>query len=316
MLLKRRRSRFIYTLIYFSVTIILWRSLTNKQQQRSEAIVTLLAGDSYLCGALVLGYTLKKYGATNDRDLFVLIPHGTLNNTHHRSMLKQVGWKIINVKRMSFPSRVTPRLVDGLVKLYAWNMTQYTTIATLDSDTMLLGSIEEPFETIRDNSDIQMLAVNNLFLGRRKLYQKWKNKYFNTGVLFFGPKMIHFENLIRFASNKSYYELSTPQQNLLNTYYLNQWHELSMIYNLLDYIPHNDSLYKDHWNKNTRIVHFAGYRKPWQLNIKNKTRIMPTSDAERVWHSIFSEMVNTYGWTKEDFLRRDASKSTVLQFDF
>ncbi|CAF3971253.1 unnamed protein product, partial [Adineta steineri] len=123
-----------------------------ERNTRREAIVSLYTGDTYLPAILVLGYTLNKYHVNNNRDMILLIPKGSLNDDRHIAMIKTIGWKLMYVTRMSYPGKVNPQLVDGLVKLHAWNMTQYDIILTLDADAMIVGSIEEPFEQMRTNS--------------------------------------------------------------------------------------------------------------------------------------------------------------------
>jgi hypothetical protein len=65
-----------------------------EQKHHREAIVTMLTGDSYIPGALVLAYTLKKYNATTNRDCILFIPYVTTISSYHLAMLTKLGWKI------------------------------------------------------------------------------------------------------------------------------------------------------------------------------------------------------------------------------
>ncbi|CAF3297375.1 unnamed protein product, partial [Rotaria sp. Silwood2] len=132
-----------------------------KRITRSEAIISVLTDDEFLLAVLVLGFSLNKHHAVIDRDMILFISQGTIYSTRHLAMLKAVGWKLVYVKPRRFPGTVKPRLVDGLIKLYAWNLTQYKMIATFDADAVVIGSIEEPFKYLRTNPNIQMLAVDN-----------------------------------------------------------------------------------------------------------------------------------------------------------
>ena len=235
-------------------------SASHRTKRNTEAIVSLYTGDLFLSGIVVLGYTLHKFGATVQRDMILLIPEKAINNTHHLAMLKRMGWRLLYVKPMSFPDKVQARLADGLVKLYAWKLTQYNIIAVLDADTMLIDSIEEPFRLLRVNSSISLLAATN-----PSLYHDDKqepNAMFNAGVLFFRPAIHHFDNLVTLSRNKSYYNLYLPQQNLFNNYFRYQWTNLSMAYNLQNNVNAKRTIWVDEQNR-ARIVHFAGGIKPW-----------------------------------------------------
>jgi hypothetical protein len=284
---------------------ILCRHMTlktcSKGVIRREAIVSLLTSDSFLPASLVLGYSLNKYNASIGRDMILLIPIGAINDTRHIAMLRAIGWTLMYVKRVPFPDKVHPRLVDGLVKLYAWKLTQYDIIATLDADTMLTGSIEEPFEQMYKNSSIQMLAVDALMIIRK--YSKEGNVYFNAGVLFFRPNIHHFNELMRLSTNKSYYNLTFPQQNLLNTYFQGQWIGLPMAFHMYYQLERSHPLWLANKN-NSRIVHYAGPYKPWYVK-NNKKEV--ELDTDLIWYRYFANVIYENGWKKQDFLVPSAS---------
>ncbi|CAF1348843.1 unnamed protein product [Adineta steineri] len=279
-------------------------SVQNSESDTNrEAIVSLYTGDKYLPGILVLGYTLNKYNVSNNRDMILLLPKGSLYDERHLAMLKTIGWKLMYVKRLSFPGKVLPQLVDGLVKLYAWNMTQYDAIVTLDADTMIVGSIEEPFQQMRINSTIQMLAVDDP--GVSPSDRKGLRSYFNGGVLFFRPNSTHFNELVHLSANKSYYGLKYPQQNLLNKYFRDRWIPLSPIFNMLDLFNGQHHM----WNnrlKNLHIIHFAGSQKPWNVIRRIRKKQL---DTDIIWRRCFATLITENGWREDDFLVPLASQS-------
>ncbi|CAF1017487.1 unnamed protein product [Adineta steineri] len=275
----------------------------SESDTNREAIVSIYTGDTYLPAILVLGYTLNKYHVNNNRDMILLIPKGSLNDDRHIAMIKTIGWKLMYVTRMSYPGKVNPQLVDGLVKLHAWNMTQYDIILTLDADAMIVGSIEEPFEQMRTNSTIQMLAVDDA--GIPSSYRKELRSYFNSGVLFFRPNSTHFTELVHLSANKSFYDLKYPQQNLLNKYFHDHWIPLPPIFNMLDHLNGKHHVWNNQTN-NSRIIHFAGSRKPWNGIRRIKKNQL---DTDRMWRQYFATLVTENGWRKDDFLVPLASKT-------
>jgi hypothetical protein len=277
------------------------KTCSNGVIQR-EAIVSLLTGDGFLPASLVLGYSLKKYNASIGRDMILLIPTGAINDIHHIAMLRAIGWTLTYVKPIPFPDKVRPRLVDGLVKFYAWKLTQYDIIATLDADTVLTGSIEEPFQQMRKNSSIPILAVDHAVKPFK--YRKKLRFYFNAGVLLFRPNIHHFNELIRLSANRSYYNLDLPQQNLLNKYFQTQWVALPMAFNMHDQLNRSHPLWLANKN-NSRIIHYAGASKPWH-HIKDKKNLK--LDTFLIWSRYFANLIHENNWKKQDFLVPSASK--------
>ena len=269
---------------------------TSKSNIRREAIVSIFSGDSYLPAILVLGYSLNKYNVSNNRDMIVLIPSGGIFDSRHIAMIQIIGWTVKYVKRIPYPGKVHPQLINGLLKLYAWNMTQYDIIATLDADSMIVHSIEEPFQQMRTNSDIQMLAVDDA--GIPSSYRKELRSYFNSGVLFFRPNTNHFTQLVHLSSKKSYYDLTYPQQNLLNKYFRDQWVQLPSAFNMLEHLNGKHPIWVNQ-TENLRIIHFAGSHKPWDALHSTKRKKF---NADLIWRRFFTILVTENGWQKEDFL--------------
>lgn len=93
----------------------------------SRSISLCLSLHAYTCmraramfsGALVLGWSLRKYGGS--RDFIALVPNGTLP-AGQAKMLTAVGWTVQEVARLPLPQtkEVDWRFEDMLVKLYAF----------------------------------------------------------------------------------------------------------------------------------------------------------------------------------------------------
>jgi hypothetical protein len=80
-------------------------------------------------------------------------------------------------------------------------MTQCDIIATLNGDSMIVDSIEEPIQQMRTKSDIRMEVFDDA--GIPSSYRKELRSYFNSGVLFFQPNNHNFTQLVRLSSNKN-----------------------------------------------------------------------------------------------------------------
>ncbi len=273
---------------------------TSLARHHREAIVTMLAGDSYTPGALVLAYTLQKYGAMTNRDCILFIPYVTTISSYRLAMLAKLGWKITYLKPIQIPGRVIERYAHTLLKLYSWNMTEYDAIAIIDADSMLIGSIEEPFRLLRANMNISLLAVSDIAANELKNRNKSKRSCFNSGILFLRPNTQHFKELVCLSMDTTYYELKLPDQNLLNNYYHNQWIELPMIYNSIVNLLDDNFMSKDDWNNDTRILHFASHPKPWDKNAKSNAKSAVAFESTSIWRQYFAAMVSEYGWKNMD----------------
>ncbi|CAF1515637.1 unnamed protein product [Adineta steineri] len=155
-----------------------------------------------------------------------------------------------------------------------------------------------------------MLAVDDA--GIPPDYRKELRSYFNSGVLFFRPNSTHFTELVHLSANKSFYDLKYPQQNLLNKYFHDHWVPLSPIFNMLDHLNGKHHVWNNQTN-NSRIIHFAGSHKPWDM----LHRLKPNQvDTDRMWRQYFATLVTENGWRKDDFLVPLASQPFRKKFRY
>jgi len=88
--------------------------LTNKTIQQNKnfskhVFVSALYTDNYLLGALILGYTIRKYHPNHP--MYMLYFDDKLQNETHCA-LQIVGWQLMSVKRIPSVPGIDRRLVD------------------------------------------------------------------------------------------------------------------------------------------------------------------------------------------------------------
>jgi hypothetical protein len=89
--------------------------LTNRTTIKSKnlskhAFFSALYTENYLLGALILGYTIKKYHP--NYPMYMLHFHDRLQNETTRCALQMVGWKLMTVKRIPPVSGVNKKFID------------------------------------------------------------------------------------------------------------------------------------------------------------------------------------------------------------
>jgi hypothetical protein len=126
----------VFVTVFLALSLVflylhLWagRGTSIRSPNEREAIVTIVSSEIYLPGALTLGVTLHKHTQT-PRDYLVFIPHNGIKEHRHFEMLRAVGWTPILVNAIPLPGSTDWKFVDMLVKLYAWNLTQYSLVGS------------------------------------------------------------------------------------------------------------------------------------------------------------------------------------------
>ncbi len=89
--------------------------LTNQTIQQNKnfskhVFVSALYTDNYLLGALILGYTIRKYHPNHP--MYMLYFDDKLKNETTHCALQIVGWKLMSVKRIPSVPGIDQRLVD------------------------------------------------------------------------------------------------------------------------------------------------------------------------------------------------------------
>lgn len=210
----------------------------------------LYTDNNFLEGALVLGYTLKKYHP--NYPMYMMHFHNGLSNRTLCS-LRQAGWIPRIVNNIAPPLKgVWSHFINQFTKLVLWNMTEFDSITYLDADNLVLGDISNLNELVADPSrtGFEFAAVAD----------NWHGKFayhFNAGVIVLHPSTDVFNELMRTMGLPGNYDPTMAEQAFLNAFFQLRYLQLPVIYNvnLAMY-----SAYPDLWNRlqsDFKIVHFT-----------------------------------------------------------
>lgn len=118
---------------------------------------------------------------------------------------------------------VPERLQDQFAKLNMWNMTQYSSIAYLDSDAFPLANIDQVFDVVKtqkrapgiatdDFPEIESYAFAGVFTETTT-----SDSGIAGGFLVFSPDTVQHERLLENAKRVNEYEMSSMDQAFLNS---------------------------------------------------------------------------------------------------
>lgn len=247
-----------------------------KNKSHKRAFFSALYTDNYLLGAMLLGYTLKKYHS--NIDMFMINIDGKLSN-QSLCALQLGGWNLVSVNNIAPPLQGTwPHFVNQFTKLNLWNMTEFDSIIYLDSDTLVLDDISHLHALVEDplRTGFDFAAVADIWHGRFAYH-------FNAGVLVLHPCKFVFKEFMRTSRIAGNYDPVMAEQAFLNAFYQLRYLQLPLIYNV------NLALYSgypDLWrilSKDFKIVHFT-LVKPF-LNQNGSTYEEPVQLYLKVWNT-------------------------------
>ncbi|CAF1049637.1 unnamed protein product [Adineta ricciae] len=248
---------------------------------RKAFFSALYTDNNFLEGALLLGYTIKKYHP--HYQMYIMHFENVLSNRTLCS-LRQVGWIPRIVRNISPPLQGTwLHFINQFTKITLWNMTEFDSIIYLDIDTLVLNDISHLHELVTDPSRtrFEFAAVAD----------NWHGKFayhFNAGVLVLHPSTSVFNELIRTMSLPNNYHPTMAEQAFLNAFFQLRYLQLPLIYNvnLAMY-----SSYSDLWQRmqrDFRVVHFT-LVKPF---------LKQSNNAYDVPLKLYQEVLNEYLKTK------------------
>nr|XP_026693838.1 glycogenin-1 isoform X1 [Ciona intestinalis] len=225
-----------------------------------EAFVTLATNDRYCEGALVVAQSLRRHKTR--REIVVLITPQV--STICRSRLSVLFDHVIVVDVLDSNDEAhlallhRPELGVTFTKLHCWRLVQYTKCVFLDADTLVLTNVDELFE--RNELSASPDAG-------------WPDM-FNSGVFVFTPSMETYNDLIKLADTDGSFD--GGDQGLLNSYF-SEWStsdtskRLPFLYNMHSTATYTYSPAFAQYGKDTKIVHFIGFVKPWNHKYDEKT---------------------------------------------
>ncbi|KAK4751430.1 hypothetical protein SAY87_004912 [Trapa incisa] len=247
---------------------------------RKEAYATVLhSSEAYVCGAIVLAHSLISTGTK--RDLVLLLDNSI--SRRKRAALALAGWRIRLIERIRNPRAKKNAYNEyNYSKFRLWQLTDYDKVVFIDSDIIVLRSLDLLFYFP------EMSAAGN---------DKW---VFNSGIMVIEPSDCTFAALMELREDVVSY--NGGDQGFLNEAFV-WWHRL----------PRRANFMKNHWSNSTaeaakkdRIfladppevyaVHYLGW-KPWlcyrdydcNWDVKNR-RVYASDAAHRRWWAVHDGM--------------------------
>lgn len=222
-----------------------------------HALVTLVTTPEYVDYATVLGKSVLIYSRLScDVAKLCLLMRGVELGVQDLRKLESVGWEVREVERIAAPERINAsnaknaRYVDLPTKLGIFNMTEYDGILYLDSDTLVLGDLNELF-----TGAVPEMRRNGKRVGwvRDQGGVKASN-FFNAGVLLVRPERLLFDELIDFLHHGAY-KPEFSEQGMLNKFFGGTQHVLSARFNMLTPIPMENTSLFESIRDDVRIFH-------------------------------------------------------------
>ncbi|KAL3689159.1 hypothetical protein R1sor_015468 [Riccia sorocarpa] len=189
-----------------------WTTKKSSVQTRREAYATILHTDGvYVCGAIVMGQSIKMTDAK--RDLVALVDAGI--TLEQRRALTLAGWKLHDIERIKNP-KSDPLKYNAwnYSKFRLWQLIQYDRIVFIDADLLVLQNLDVLFDLP------QLSATGN-------------NKYlFNSGVMVIEPSNCTFDLLMEQINDVESY--NGGDQGFLNEIFP-WWHRIPKRMNYLKF---------------------------------------------------------------------------------
>jgi alpha-N-acetylglucosamine transferase len=260
-----------------------------------------LDADKYFQSARMLVWQLLHSPRTRSRrpiDVVVIVTPSVSES--RRAVLKADGAIIYPVEflRKEWGDFRETRWLDILAKLRAWQMTQYSRVLMMDTDTILRQPVDHIFEeeaaqfqTIKPVDSVEykpaegapalpekyvLAGVGETFGAEHPFPPFWdddgldgglyKKGYFNGGFLIFSPNKALFDHFLFKINSPNSFDASLAEQNLLNTVHdwrgPAPWKALNNTWNLM--YPNDDDL-----KGGLVTMHQKWFDKPWAVDVEN-----------------------------------------------
>ncbi|CAI5530659.1 unnamed protein product [Closterium sp. Naga37s-1] len=107
--------------------------------QRVAYATVLHSSDHYVCGAIVLGHSIRRTGSSHE---MVALVSKEIKEESRRG-LREAGWTVKEIERIRNPNAVKGTYNEwNYSKLRLWQQTEYTKLLFIDSDLLLLTSVD------------------------------------------------------------------------------------------------------------------------------------------------------------------------------
>ncbi|CAI5479946.1 unnamed protein product [Closterium sp. Yama58-4] len=215
------------------------------------AYATVLhTSEFYVCGAIVLGHSIRRSGSRHD---MVALVSREISN-HSRDALRDAGWIVKEIERIRNPFAQESTYNEwNYSKLRLWQLTEYSSVIFVDADLLVLRNLDHLFAfpdvAARGNDQTD----------------------FNSGLMLLRPSHCTFRELL--ANVHTIRSPNGGDQGYLNNYFT-WWHRLPDSVNILKHVWATDEPrrtleleMKNRWfseePSEIHTIHYLG-RKPWQ----------------------------------------------------
>lgn len=211
---------------------------------------------NYVRWAIVLGYSLRKYGRLSCSIDMILLASFEINE-QNKKHLELVGWTILLVSEINAPVGVTEevkhaRYAHTFTKCQIFNMTAYTAVLYMDLDTLVVGRISDVFENY-----IPEMIRGNTHVGWTYDIPDGDDN-FNSGVLLIRPSRSILDDMVQ-SMNTLSYSKKTGDQGFLNAYFESRDQlVIPQTFNVVPFV-----LNKTYWGgvgADVKIIHFVGIK--------------------------------------------------------
>jgi len=257
-----------------------YRASTYARTRPSDppvAYITLATPD-YAWGTRVLLRTLRRYTSV---PILVMIPS---NYSLHSDVQDVFAINVPTLYRQADGAR--KEFSQTFTKLWAFSLINFRRIVFLDSDTLVLGSLDD-------------LLDGDEFLVCRDSVEYVELSAFNSGLMAFSPKPHLFQRILEEGATAP--TKDGGDQGLLNSLFRGEVKYLGSEFNAIKhylYFRHPDLRQQD-----LRMVHYI-VKKPWELWYREITDAFCV-DLEDLWTSELSrtELLDLISqWRRNQFL--------------
>ncbi|KAI3406182.2 GLG2 [Candida oxycetoniae] len=225
----------------------------------AKAYVTLLVGESYLPGVLLLGRKLRELKTAYK--LAILLNTETISQDL-QDLIATVYDDIIAVNTIHSPliklkeALNRPELSITYTKLLLWSLTQYESIVYLDADVLPLQNMDDIFDKFEIGEGEIAASPDS----------GWPDT-FNSGVFKLKPSKSVLDKLIEFAAKGELSTFDGADQGLFNEFFPN-WIRLPYLYNVTPNFRHDYQFLPafNRFFKDIKALHYIGDKKPWHFD--------------------------------------------------
>lgn len=231
----------------------------NSTPRKSYALYA--TDDNYLCSAIINSHILRKFDKVND--ITIIIP---INHTVSREHLSKLAGLNVKINRFSHAINEHGYYRDNLLKLSIFHLVEYEKIVYIDSDALVMKSLEHLFEIPISNGEIaapQAYWLEQPLIASTLLVLKPAANYsFNRSENKFDMDILNMQ----YSNN---FFIMPPRYNVLNSHW--EINDTATFGNL-------DKLYSDAF-----VIHFTALGKPWNHRAEDAKKARPDS------HPLFIE---------------------------